>query len=140
MECKRCGYCCKFTQMQLTNYDIRRIEQLGFKRDQFIRFDKDGFAKLKNKNGYCIFYDTSKKECKIYENRPIGCSLYPLIYDPIKNNIAIDHSCPFADTITEEELESKQTTLIKTVKQLYKEAGKRSYYKNKKIKNLKNNT
>ncbi|MCS7185299.1 MAG: YkgJ family cysteine cluster protein, partial [bacterium] len=111
--------------MQLTNEDIRRIEQLGFKKDQFIEFDKNGFAKLKNKSGYCIFYDIIKKECKIYENRPIGCTLYPIMYDPIKNDITIDYSCPSANTVTEEELESKQVTLMKTIKQIYKEARKR---------------
>ncbi|MEM0053046.1 MAG: YkgJ family cysteine cluster protein [Nitrososphaeria archaeon] len=132
MKCIKCGNCCKFTQMQLTNDDIRKIKKLGFKEDQFIKIDKYGFAKLKNRNGYCVFYDTVKKECKIYENRPRGCILYPIIYDPIKKDVIIDSFCPSADTITEEELKSKRAMLIGTIKQLYKEARKRSYYKKQK--------
>lgn len=33
---------------------------------------------VRNKGGYCIFYDTAKKSCNIYLVRPVICKTYPL--------------------------------------------------------------
>jgi len=44
-ECLKCGLCCIETSMILLNEDITRLENLGFKREDFAEF-RDGFASL----------------------------------------------------------------------------------------------
>jgi Fe-S-cluster containining protein len=36
---------------------------------------------LKKKNGHCIFFDTASDKCKIYQERPLECRLYPFLLD-----------------------------------------------------------
>ena len=67
--------------MILSEDDIRRIERLGYKIDEFTVF-KDGFYRLRNIDEHCIFLDVSGGKCKIYKYRPIGCRIYPVIYNP----------------------------------------------------------
>ncbi|MDG6219046.1 MAG: YkgJ family cysteine cluster protein [Candidatus Thermoplasmatota archaeon] len=86
-----CVQCCKETEMFLSNEDINRIEKYGFSRDLFVD-DVDGWLRLKNKNGYCVFHDG--KNCLIYPKRPEGCKLYPVIYDADNDCAIIDTDCP----------------------------------------------
>jgi Fe-S-cluster containining protein len=132
MDCTRCGKCCTHTQMQLTEDDIKRIEKLGFKKEKFVKYDSNGFAKLKNIEGHCIFYNSFEKKCIIYEDRPIGCKLYPIIYDLQKHTVTVDQLCPSAETVTKREIRRKQKLLISTVKQLFKEAEERKNIKKQK--------
>ena len=81
--------------MLLTEEDVKRIAGLGFK-EQFFATGSDGFKVLKNSNqGRCVFHDG--KQCTIYENRPAGCKLYPVIFDEDLNLPVKDHLCPFRD-------------------------------------------
>ncbi|WP_290900196.1 YkgJ family cysteine cluster protein, partial [Ferroglobus sp.] len=73
-----CHKCCEETEMQLSKHDIRRIEKLGYKVDEFSEI-KDGVRVLKNVNGKCFFLRNGK--CSIYEFRPFGCKLYPIVWD-----------------------------------------------------------
>ncbi|MGB9724986.1 MAG: YkgJ family cysteine cluster protein [Nitrososphaeria archaeon] len=132
MNCIRCGKCCIHTRMQLTQDDIRRIEKLGFKKKMFVKYDSNGFAKLKNRKGSCIFYNDFEKKCIIYDNRPIGCKLYPIIYDIQKHTAIVDQLCPSAQTVTRREIKRKQKLLISTVEQLFKEAEERKNIKKQK--------
>jgi len=117
--------------MQLTEECIKRIEALGFKREKFVKYDADGFARLKNKRGYCVFYNRRENKCIIYENRPIGCKLYPIVYDPQKNTVTVDKFCPAANTITEKELENSKKILMNVIHKLYREAEERKSRKQK---------
>jgi Fe-S-cluster containining protein len=55
----------------------------------------DGWLQLKNYDGRCVFNDG--KKCSIYEYRPEGCKLYPIIYDEDKNHATLDVDCPHRD-------------------------------------------
>jgi Fe-S-cluster containining protein len=86
-----CIKCCLKTQMPLTNSDIRRISGLGFKN--FFKVNKSGIRQLRNCNGKCVFHNG--KICKIYNSRPMGCRLYPAVFDEFDNNVILDIHCPF---------------------------------------------
>jgi uncharacterized protein len=93
--CKRhhCVSCCYDTEMLLLDDDVRRIKDLGFEESCFAIYSH-GFKMLKNSGqGRCVFHDG--KRCTIYENRPAGCRLYPVIYDENTNRPVKDRLCPF---------------------------------------------
>jgi len=80
--------------MPLSNEDIEQIKALGFDTKFFV-VEKDGWLQLRNRNGRCIFHNG--KICSIYENRPKGCRLYPIIYDKDENCAVFDEECPHKD-------------------------------------------
>jgi len=111
-----CIKCCLETEMLLTEDDIRRIESLGYKKHQFTEY-KNGFYKLKNINGHCVFLDVKRKRCIIYKHRPIGCRVYPVIYD-YEKGVILDSECPAINTISKEEFISKAKILLNLIKKL----------------------
>ncbi len=78
--------------MFLLKDDIKRIVDLGFEEDYF-SLDFDGFKSLKNVNGRCVFHDG--KKCVIYSSRPLGCELYPVIFDEVLKRPVLDVFCPY---------------------------------------------
>lgn len=72
--------------------DVQRIVKLGFKEDFFV-VESKGFKALRNSGGRCVFHDG--KQCTIYSNRPLGCRLYPVIFDENVNHPVKDRLCPF---------------------------------------------
>jgi Fe-S-cluster containining protein len=107
--------------MLLTKEDIKRIEQKGFRKKVFAKIDKEGYAQLKNRNGYCVFYDLEKHQCSIYPDRPSGCGVYPVILDE-DIGIVIDDICSQKATITLEEQEEKGKAVIQLLKVIDAEA------------------
>lgn len=83
--------------MLLSNSDIEKIESIGYNRFSFTR-SKRGYLRLKNKDGRCVFHDG--KKCMIYEKRPEGCKLYPLIFDNECKSAIIDRDCPYSDNFS----------------------------------------
>lgn len=80
--------------MPLTLEDIKRISSLGFKiKDFAIKTKKEW--RLKNKYGKCVFL--TENGCKIYESRPEGCRLYPLVYDEASGEPILDDLCPYRE-------------------------------------------
>lgn len=77
--------------MPLLTEDIEQIKRLGLTYDYFA-INRDNWLQLKNYDGRCIFNDG--KQCLIYENRPEGCKIYPIIYDEDKNCVTLDEDCP----------------------------------------------
>ncbi len=117
MQCIRCGKCCERTEMPLSIADVKRLKKAGYKLEEFAFMDKDGYIRLKNKGKWCYFYDPEKKVCKIYEYRPLGCRLYPIIYcDGV--GIIVDEICPMKDTFSEVELRTKGKILIKHLRDI----------------------
>jgi len=110
--------------MLLSQKDISRLENLGFTKGYFVRFDKHGYAQLKNREGYCAFYDLKNRRCGIYVNRPSGCRVYPVILDEEKG-IILDDICDSRNTITEEEKNIKGKRVIKLLKIIDCEAENR---------------
>ena len=81
--CERCGECCK-PIVVLTEEDIRHIETMGYRREDFV--DRDHFDPkskvLKQLNNQCVFlgeYPNGDSKCKIYACRPEVCRKYPFI-------------------------------------------------------------
>jgi Fe-S-cluster containining protein len=110
--------------MLLTNEDIKRIEKKGFRKKYFLKIDKEGYAQLKNRNGYCTFYNLEKHQCSIYHDRPSGCGVYPVILDE-EIGVIIDDICPQKATITSKEQEEKGKTVIQLLKNIDTEAETR---------------
>ncbi|MGD6809054.1 MAG: YkgJ family cysteine cluster protein [Candidatus Bathyarchaeia archaeon] len=124
MRCSHCGICCTETEMLLSNEDIKRLEKKGFHKKYFMKIDKQGYAQLKNRNGYCVFYDIEKRQCSIYTERPEGCRVYPVILDE-DVGIIIDEICPEKSTITPEEKEEKGKVVIRLLEAIDAEAEAR---------------
>lgn len=105
--------------MELSSEDIERLEEKGYRLEEFTIID-DGVARLRNVNGYCYFYSRAGKKCQIYEKRPTGCYLYPVVYRANKGAI-VDELCPMGQTISEQELRTKGIILYKLLKKIEKE-------------------
>lgn len=101
-KCITCGICCLGTEMELLAEDIERIISLGYRLEEFA-VERDGMYRLKNVDGHCVFYDPSTRLCKIYQNRPVGCRLYPLVFDG--ERVSVDRTCPTWHTVSRRELE-----------------------------------
>lgn len=87
----KCVKCCVETEMLLLEEDVERIRRMGFEHEYFV-VSRDGWLYLRNVDGMCVFNDGRK--CLIYEKRPLGCKLYPLVYDEDYGIITLDEYCP----------------------------------------------
>lgn len=101
-RCIRCGICCTPTEMELLPEDIERIESLGYRFEEFAEVGQDGIVRLRSVDGRCVFYDPVTRSCRIYEHRPIGCRLYPVIY--VNGEVTVDRLCPTWYTVRKSEL------------------------------------
>ena len=124
MHCLRCGVCCKETEMLLSKKDIKRLENKGYARNFFVRFDTKGYASLKNHRGYCVFLDLEEKKCKVRSYRPFGCRIYPVIYDE-KKGIMVDAICPNRNAITDKQKGKRGKRVLKLLKTIDAEAVQR---------------
>jgi Fe-S-cluster containining protein len=97
--------------MPLSNGDIEQIKGLGFDFDSFV-VSRDGWLQLKNNDGRCVFNDG--KQCLVYENRPEGCKLYPIIYDEDKNCAVLDEDCPHMNSFKISEVELRLVSFLVT--------------------------
>jgi len=104
--------------MILLEEDIKRISNLGFKAEDFAVRSKEGFYVLKNVDGRCYFLDKEKGRCTIYPYRPLGCSLYPIVIDSIRGDLAIDKFCPLSATTTPLEIRKARKVLKKILREL----------------------
>ena len=122
MRCSNCGICCEETEMELSSEDIERLEENGYRLEEFAVI-ADGVARLRNVDGYCYFYSRADKKCRIYKDRPVGCYLYPVVY--LANEGAIvDELCPMGQTISEQELRTKGKILDKLLKKIDNESAR----------------
>ena len=112
MDCSHCGVCCTETEMLLSKKDIKRLERLGYKEKEFTHYDADGYVLLKNRDGYCVFYDRIKLRCHVYEDRPLGCRVYPVILDE-EAGIILDTICESRNSITAQEKITKGKRVIR---------------------------
>lgn len=108
--------------MMLSSLDVECLERAGYGRKEFVRFDRQGFAKLRNRGGYCVFYDAEKRCCKTYEHRPLGCRTYPVIYSE-EEGIVVDELCPMRGAVSRMELRRKGKKVIELLKRIDDEAA-----------------
>ncbi|WP_069806786.1 YkgJ family cysteine cluster protein [Vulcanisaeta thermophila] len=102
MKCTKCGRCCFNTEMELLPEDVERLVRLGYPIEYFATV-VNGVVRLRNVNGHCVFLNENTMECTVYENRPIGCRIYPVVYDDVEGPY-IDRECPAWDTVDKGEL------------------------------------
>jgi Fe-S-cluster containining protein len=112
--------------MLLSKKDIKRLENRGFKQNQFVRYDKAGYGVLKNREGYCVFYDRVKRRCHVYLDRPSGCRVYPVIVDEIKG-IVLDTICESRNSISKEEKTLKGKRVVELLELIDFEASQRRF-------------
>jgi Fe-S-cluster containining protein len=124
MRCSNCGVCCTETEMMLSQKDIARLERKGFSRGYFVRITKQGYAHLKNRGGYCVFYDSKNRKCCVYQDRPSGCRVYPVIVDE-DTGIILDSICQSRNTISQAERVLKGKRVIRLLEVIDAEAAKR---------------
>ncbi len=124
MRCSNCGVCCTETEMLLSEKDITRLEKKGLSKSCFVKYDKQGYAQLKNRKGYCVFYDAKKCQCSVYTDRPSGCRVYPVILDEEKG-IVLDEICDSRNTITFKEKKTKGKKVIRLLERIDNEAANR---------------
>jgi hypothetical protein len=110
--------------MLLSTEDIGRLERKGYVRAVFVRFDRSGYAKLRNRQGHCVFYDFEKRRCKVYGDRPLGCRLYPVIYDEAEG-IVIDSVCHAQNTVSEKQRVERGKKVLRLLEKIDAEAKKR---------------
>jgi Fe-S-cluster containining protein len=110
--------------MMLSNADVEQLEKAGYIRQTFMRYDKQGFARLRNRHGFCVFYNVVKYRCLIYEHRPLGCRIYPVIYSE-QEGIGVDSLCPMKTTVSEMELKRKGKKVVELLQRIYHEATSR---------------
>ena len=108
--------------MLLSEEDVKRLERLGFSREDFTALDGDGLTKLRNAGEWCYFYDPNKKKCQVYEHRPLGCFIYPVVYSN-DEGIITDEFCPMNHTISKRELKTKGQILLKHLKKITSKAN-----------------
>jgi len=102
--------------MILTTQDIYRLLNLGIPWNSFVEY-RDGHYRLKNVDKHCVFLDPTSGKCLIYNFRPLGCRIYPIIYDRDKGFL-IDERCPAKDTISVREYNSKIQVLAKLLRDI----------------------
>lgn len=124
MRCSQCGICCTKTGMLLTEEDIRKLEKDGYERKDFARQNREGYYKLRNHQGYCVFYDQNLQRCIVYVHRPIGCKTYPVIYS-VGDGVIADDLCPMNKSISKTELQSKGKAVMKLLATIDREAAER---------------
>jgi Fe-S-cluster containining protein len=108
--------------MPLSSADVKRLERAGYERNEFMYCDKKGYVKLKNRRGFCVFYDLEKRRCKAYRYRPSGCRVYPVVYSE-QEGIIVDDLCPMKKTILQSELKTEGKKVMKLIKTIDNEAA-----------------
>lgn len=124
MHCLRCGFCCRKTEMLLSTEDINRLEGKGYRQGFFALLDKDGYAKLRNQQNHCIFFNIEDKRCVVYRSRPLGCRLYPIVYDEQKG-ITIDRICRAKGELREKQITQQGRKVLRLLARIDAEAEMR---------------
>ncbi len=89
-----CRKCCFDTQMPLTPADIARLEAASKRtQDTFSVRSDEGPPRLANEDGHCVFL--GETGCTVYDARPAGCRIYPLVLDPDTHKGVLDEDCPY---------------------------------------------
>lgn len=80
-QCGKCGKCC--ISPHVFSFEKEFVKNYFDKLEYY-----KGFFRVKGVKGRCIFYNSKDKSCKIHDNRPIDCRLFP--YSFILKEIAAE--------------------------------------------------
>ncbi|MBM3344550.1 MAG: YkgJ family cysteine cluster protein [Betaproteobacteria bacterium] len=86
-DCSKCpGYCCSYDQIEISEFDVKRLaKHLSLSpaatEKRYTKID-DGKVVLRHHadesfTSICIFFDSEKRRCTVYEARPRTCRTYP---------------------------------------------------------------
>jgi len=103
--------------MELSSEDIERLEEAGYRPEEFAVIDDDGVTRLRNVGGRCYFYSLADKKCRVYGKRPLGCHLYPVVH-LVNEGAMVDELCPMRQTVSEQELRTKGKILVKLLQKM----------------------
>jgi len=120
VRCSHCGKCCEETEMWLSEADIEELEIAGYCREDFIHYDNQGIAQLRNRDGYCVFYDKALRRCKAYRHRPLGCRIYPVVYSE-DEGIIVHNLCPMKETVSRKEIKQNGGRLLELLQRIFNE-------------------
>ncbi|MDP2938654.1 MAG: YkgJ family cysteine cluster protein [Candidatus Omnitrophota bacterium] len=104
--CLKCDGCCRFIDKKsqwvprIAKSEILKILKSGFPQHLFSKLNKnDNQLNLVNYKGIniCAFLFPQTNRCKIYNNRPFDCQLYPFILMRNREKIflSVHLACPF---------------------------------------------
>ncbi len=103
----RCTACCWHTEMPLTEEDLRRLQAAG--HSGFSRA-VDGWQQLQlAPQGHCVFL--GQGGCTIYDDRPEGCRLYPVVFDPAVGAV-LDEDCPYPEEFPMADAQREQVAAL----------------------------
>lgn len=107
--CKQClgPNCCEIEPPFLTGNDIKNIaDATGLSANQFSEAHRDEDNRpihqmKQNENHKCFFYDQESRRCRIYENRPVDCRLFPLDIAKVRDRYTwiMYTSCPLESPV-----------------------------------------
>lgn len=99
-ECTQCGDCCTGAPgfVWVNNAEIAALASVvGLEvdefEDQYVR--RVGVRKSLKEfpNGDCVFFDTQKRNCSVYEGRPRQCRTWPFWDSNLKTPDDWKHTC-----------------------------------------------
>lgn len=93
--------------MPLLDSEVERLRGLG--HSDFTHADDEGYIRLRNIDGRCVFHDGLR--CTIYDNRPLGCRSYPVVYSLEDKKAVHDSDCPHTDSFPISE-KNEETILL----------------------------
>ncbi len=110
--------------MELSEEDISRLIHRGFKRVEICVVGEDGIPRLLNSRGKCVFLSDDHRSCLVYEDRPLGCKIYPVNCDE-EGNILLDEFCKARGTLSKSEIRKKAKVMESHLKTIDAEARRR---------------
>jgi Fe-S-cluster containining protein len=128
----KCMQCCVDTNMILSYRDIETIQKIGYDYHFFVS-EHNGWLQLQNDKGRCVFHNGT--QCTIYDKRPEGCTLYPMVYDKDLKSAILDSECPQRHCFPL--VKSTEQQLFDLIATLERERNQRQKKKRKKEKLLK---
>jgi len=93
-----CAKCCRNAVVPLLRGDYERLKARLGDVERYVEW-VEGVPVLKRVNGACVFLEEATGRCRVYEDRPLACRLYPLVYSP-GMWVHPDPRCPRAASVT----------------------------------------
>ena len=97
-KCFNCTHCCFFTTPNdypiLLKEETERLTELARKYGVKVRFKS-----LNNKfylwviDGFCPFYDIKNRRCRIHEDKPLSCKMFPLLLNIRTGEVSVSLMC-----------------------------------------------
>jgi uncharacterized protein len=86
-DCSKCpGYCCSYDQIEVSEFDIKRLAKHleltpAQTEKRYTKVD-EGKVILRHHadesfTSICVFFNSEKRRCSVYEARPRTCRTYP---------------------------------------------------------------